>query len=126
VNKGDEAFTFELMGVRHSVAAGASGTVTIPLVEDQAYDFTINGPGGYGQRFAGVLDCRTRGSASGTATQTLSEPSPATVGGTASDVNLADTGGGGSTPLIAAMGLSLLVLGVTALSIVRKKKTTQD
>ncbi|MET8249344.1 Cys-Gln thioester bond-forming surface protein [Streptomyces sp. NPDC005202] len=123
VNQGDEAFTFELMGVEHSIAAGASETVTIPLQEDQAYDFTIKGPNGFGQRFTGVLDCKTQGSAGGTATQTLSEPSPATVGGTSGDTNLAETGGTSTTPLIAAIGLSLLVLGATALSIVRKKKT---
>ncbi|MFI1165178.1 TQXA domain-containing protein [Streptomyces sp. NPDC020801] len=126
VNKGGEAFTFELLGIRHSTAAGASETVTIPLQEDQAYDFTITGPGGQGRRFTGVLDCKTQGAATGTTTQTLSEPSPATVGGTAGGTDLADTGGTSTTPLIAAIGLSLLVLGATALSIVRKKKTTQD
>ncbi|MFJ8195542.1 Cys-Gln thioester bond-forming surface protein [Streptomyces sp. NPDC096152] len=121
-NKGDEAFAFELMGVEHSIAAGASQKVLIPLQEDQAYDFTIKGPNGLGQRFTGVLDCRTQGAAGGTATQTLSEPSPATVGGTAGGTNLADTGGTSTTPVIAALGLSLLILGATALSIVRKKK----
>ncbi|WP_112469678.1 Cys-Gln thioester bond-forming surface protein [Streptomyces triticisoli] len=125
-NKGDEPFTFELMGIRHTVAAGATETVTIPLQEDQAYDFTIAGPGGHGQRFTGVLDCETQGSPAGTATRTLSEPSPAMVGTPSTDTNLADTGGTDTTPLIAATGLSLLVLGATALSIVRKKKTTQD
>ncbi|WP_073948424.1 Cys-Gln thioester bond-forming surface protein [Streptomyces kebangsaanensis] len=125
-NKGDEPFTFELMGTRHTVAAGATETVTIPLQEDQAYDFTITGPGGHGQRFTGVLDCETQGSPAGTAPRTLGDPSPATVGLPATDTNLADTGGTDSTPLIAVTGLSLLVLGATALSIVRKKRTIQD
>ncbi|WP_181446569.1 Cys-Gln thioester bond-forming surface protein, partial [Streptomyces sp. NTH33] len=123
-NKGDEPFTFELMGTRRTVAAGATETVTIPLQEDQAYDFTITGPGGHGQRFTGVLDCETQGSPAGITTQALGEPSPATVGPPATDTNLADTGGTDTTPLIAMTGLSLLVLGATALSIVRKKRTT--
>ncbi|WP_229858652.1 TQXA domain-containing protein [Streptomyces anandii] len=126
VNKGDKAFTFELLGTEHTIPAGVSRTVTIPLQEDQAYDFTITTPSGRGQRFAGVLDCRTEGAAIGTTTQTLSAPSPATVGGTAPGTDLADTGGTSTTPLIAAIGLSLLVLGATALSIVHKKRTTQN
>ena len=39
---------------------------------------------------------------------------------------IAETGGDDSTPMIAVTGLSLLVLGATALSIVRKKKAPQD
>ena len=46
-NKGDAPFTFELMGLKHTIAAGESRTVTIPVAEDQAYDFTITGPGGF-------------------------------------------------------------------------------
>ncbi|MDF3297577.1 Cys-Gln thioester bond-forming surface protein [Streptomyces tropicalis] len=125
-NKGDAPFAFRLMGVGHSIAPGASQRVLIPLREDQAYDFTITGPQGFGRRFAGVLDCRTQGGAGGTTTQTLSEPAPATVGGTAAGTNLAETGGTSTTPLIAATGLSLLVLGATALSIVRKKRTPTE
>ncbi|MGV9251255.1 Cys-Gln thioester bond-forming surface protein [Streptomyces sp. NPDC003697] len=127
VNKGDESFTFELLGTGHSIAAGASGSVTIPLQEDQAYDFTIEDPSGVGRRFSGVLDCRTQGREDGAATQTVVEPSPATVGGSAAGgTNLAATGGTSTTPLMAAIGLSLLVLGATALSIVRKKKAPAE
>ncbi|MEU5090974.1 Cys-Gln thioester bond-forming surface protein [Streptomyces sp. NPDC021356] len=127
VNKGDKAYTFELMGAAHSVPAAATRTIAIPLQEDQAYDFTITGPDGLGQRFAGVLDCKTQGVAVGTKTQTLGEPvpAPAKAGEVPDGTNLAETGGTDTTPLIAAIGLSLLVLGATALSIVRKKKTTQ-
>ncbi|MEU6808178.1 Cys-Gln thioester bond-forming surface protein [Streptomyces sp. NPDC046831] len=126
-NKGDESFTFQLLGTGHSVAAGASETLTIPLQEDQAYDFTIEDPNGVGRRFSGVLDCRTRGSETGAATQTLGEPSPAIVAaGEAGGTNLAATGGTSTTPLMAAIGLSLLVLGATALSIVRKKKAPTE
>lgn len=126
VNKGDEPFTFELMGTRHTVGAGTSRTVTIPLQEDQAYDFTITGPGGHSQRFTGVLDCETQGSPAGTTARTFSGPSPVTVGAPSTGTNLADTGGTGTTSMIAASGLSLLVLGATVLSIVRKKKAARD
>ncbi|MFK4146384.1 Cys-Gln thioester bond-forming surface protein [Streptomyces sp. NPDC004065] len=124
-NKGDKEFAFELLGTRHTIAAGASRTVTVPLAEDQAYDFAITVLGDHGRRFTGVLDCKTQGPATGTTTQTLSEPSPATAG-TPVGTNLADTGGTDTTPLIAAIGSSLLVLGATVLSIIRKKRTTQD
>ncbi|MDN0196909.1 TQXA domain-containing protein [Streptomyces sp. S.PNR 29] len=120
-NEGDEAFTFELMGVEYSIPAGESRTVTIPLREDQPYDFTIKGPGGFEKRFAGVLDCRTQGDEGGESTQILSEPSPATVGGTATDTNLAETGGSGVTPLIGGIAIALVLIGGAVLIVVRRK-----
>ncbi len=127
VNKGDKAFTFTLMGTEHTIAAGKSQTVTIPLQEDQAYDFTIEGPSGYEEWFEGVLDCKTETSAGGLKTQTLSEPSLATVGGTAVDTNLAETGTSNATPFIAGTAIALVVIGGAALLLVRKKKTpTRD
>jgi TQXA domain-containing protein len=127
-NQGDEAFTFELLGIEHSIPAGESRTVTVPLQEDQAYDFTITGPDGFEKRFTGVLDCKTQSAAGGETTQTLSEPSPATVGGgTYDDTNLAATGGSSATPLIAGVAIALVVIGGAALLLVQKKKTpTQD
>ena len=122
-NEGDKAFTFELMGIEHTIEAGKSQTVTIPLQEDQAYDFTIKGPDGFEKRFKGVLDCRTQGSAGGDATQTLSEPSPATVGGTSTgDTDLAETGSSNVTPIIASVAIGLVVIGGAALLFVRQKK----
>ncbi|MFH9858328.1 TQXA domain-containing protein [Streptomyces sp. NPDC017202] len=122
-NQGDQAFTFELMGVRHSIPAGTSRTVTIPLQEDQAYDFTLTGPQGTQSRFTGVLDCRTRAAESGLAAQTLTEPSPATVGGTApSGTDLAQTGGSDVTPLIAGTAIGLVVIGGTVLVLVGRKE----
>lgn len=126
-NGGDEAFSFELMGSEYTIEAGKSQTVTIPLQEDQAYDFTIKGPGGFEERFKGILDCKTEGSAGGDATQTLSEPSPATVGGTSTDTNLAETGSSSATPFIAGTAIALVVIGGAALVLLRNKKTsTQD
>ncbi|TQJ88226.1 Cys-Gln thioester bond-forming surface protein [Streptomyces sp. SLBN-31] len=121
-NQGDETFTFSLMGTEYSIPAGASRTMTITLQEDQPYDFAIKGTGGLEQRFTGILDCRTQGSESGDAVQTLSEPSPATVGGTADDTNLAATGGTGTTPLIAGVAIGFVVIGGAALIVVRKKE----
>jgi TQXA domain-containing protein len=115
-NVGDAAFTFELMGIEHTVPAGASRTVTVRLLEDQAYDFTISG-----KRFTGVLDCKTQSSTSGISTQTVSGPGPATVGGTAPGTNLAQTGGSGATPLIAGVALTMVVLGGGALLLIGRK-----
>ncbi|MGW1258687.1 Cys-Gln thioester bond-forming surface protein [Streptomyces sp. NPDC002513] len=128
VNKGDTAFTFELMGAEHTIPAGRTQTVTIPLQEDQAYDFTIKGPGGYQKWFKGVLDCKTESSAGGgLRTQTLGEPSPATAGGTAAtDTNLAETGTTSATPFIAGTAIALVVIGGAALVLIRKKTPTQD
>ncbi|WP_437059921.1 Cys-Gln thioester bond-forming surface protein [Streptomyces sp. enrichment culture] len=124
-NAGDAPFTFELMGVEHTIAAGETRTVTVPLQEDQAYDFTITGPGGQQERFTGVLDCRTQAGEAdeaGTTTQTLGEPSPATVPAPTEDVNLAATGSSGATPLIGGVAIGLVVIGGAALLLVRKKK----
>ncbi|MEU0744298.1 Cys-Gln thioester bond-forming surface protein [Streptomyces sp. NPDC006134] len=123
VNKGDEAFTFELLGTEYSIAAGETRTVAVPLQEGQSYDFTISGPDGFGKRFAGVLDCRTQTGESedGQSTQILGEPAPATAGGTSADTNLAETGGSGVTPLIGGIALGLVVVGGTTLLVLRRK-----
>ncbi|MGW1213744.1 Cys-Gln thioester bond-forming surface protein [Streptomyces sp. NPDC002499] len=125
-NQGDEAFTFALLGAEYSIPAGESQTVTVPLQEDQTYDFTITGPNGFAQRFTGVLDCKTQGSAGGEAVQTLSEPSPATVGGVADDTNLAATGSSTVTPLIAGVAIGLVVIGGAVLVLVRKKEMSAE
>ncbi|MFD5078028.1 Cys-Gln thioester bond-forming surface protein [Streptomyces sp. NPDC058371] len=126
-NQGDEAFTFELMGAEHTIEAGTSRTVTIPLQEDQAYDFTIKGPNGFEKRFKGVLDCETAGSAGGDATQTLSEPSPATAGGTSTGgTDLAETGGSSATPMIAGMAIALVLIGGAVITLLGRKAPTED
>jgi TQXA domain-containing protein len=122
-NTGDQPFTFELAGTGHTVAAGASRTVTLPLPEDQAYDFTVRGPGGFEQRFTGMLDCRTRAAEGGVAPQTLGAPSPATVPGAAPSTNLAATGSSDATALIAGTAIALVVLGGTALLVARRRQT---
>ncbi|MEU0252996.1 Cys-Gln thioester bond-forming surface protein [Streptomyces sp. NPDC006184] len=124
-DKGDKPFTFELMGAEHTIPAGTSRTVTVPLQEDQAYDFTITGPHGFSHRFTGVLDCRTQGTVTTETAQLRSEPSPATVGAvTADTTDLAATGGSAITPLIAGVAIGLVVIGGTVLVVLRRKETT--
>ena len=126
-NEGDEAFTFELLGIEYAIAAGEARKVTIPLQEDQAYDFTIKGPNGIAKRFRGVLDCKTETDTAvgGESVQTLSEPSPATVGGgTVSDTttDLAETGSSGATLVIGGIAISLVVIGGAVMIILRKRE----
>ncbi|MEU2245758.1 LAETG motif-containing sortase-dependent surface protein [Streptomyces sp. NPDC019224] len=126
-NKGDEAFTFELDGKEHSVGAGKSVTVTVPVAEDQAYDVTVTGPNGFSKTFKGVLDCKTTGSATGgTETQTGDEPTTttATAGGSTSggDSNLAETGSSSATPVIAGIAIALVVVGGGAVVLLRRRK----
>ncbi|MEV7196631.1 Cys-Gln thioester bond-forming surface protein [Streptomyces sp. NPDC093510] len=123
VNKGDKPFTFRLMGFKHTIKAGASQTVTIPLQEDQPYDFTIKGPNGFEKRFKGVLDCRTAGDTIGNKAQPVSEPSPASAGGTSGGGDLAETGSSSNTPLIIGIAVAFVVLGGAAVFFVRKKDT---
>ncbi|BBC36295.1 LPXTG cell wall anchor domain protein [Streptomyces graminofaciens] len=124
-NKGDETFTFALMGIEYAIDAGETHTVTIPLQEDQAYDFTIKGSSGFARQFKGVLDCRTEteASAGGESVQTLSEPSPATVGGNATSVStdLAETGSSGATPVIGGIAIALVVVGGAVMVLLRKR-----
>ncbi|MCX5090358.1 Cys-Gln thioester bond-forming surface protein [Streptomyces sp. NBC_00365] len=120
---GDAPFTFLLMGAEHTVAAGKSLTVTVPLKEDQAYDFTLAGPNGFEKHFTGMLDCKTQGSAGDITTQTVGEPSPAlTSAASTEDTNLAETGGSGATPVIAGIAVGLVVIGGVVMLLLRKKK----
>ncbi|MEU3303599.1 MULTISPECIES: Cys-Gln thioester bond-forming surface protein [unclassified Streptomyces] len=122
-NKGDEAFTFSLMGFKHSVAPGESRTVTVPVPEDQAYDFTITGPGGFSKNFKGVLDCKTTGSTGPATAEPAPQPSAASAGGTfGGDENLAATGASNVTPIIAGTAIGLVVIGGAAMLFVRRKK----
>ncbi|MFG2647064.1 Cys-Gln thioester bond-forming surface protein [Streptomyces sp. NPDC048436] len=126
-NKGDEAFTFRLMGFKHTIEAGTSRTVTIPLQEDQPYDFTIKGPNGFEKRFKGVLDCKTEGSALGNKAEPASEPSPASAGGTGiGDGDLAETGGSSATPMIAGIAVLMVVLGAAAMFFLRKRTSSRN
>lgn len=123
-NKGDEAFTFELMGTKHTIEAGKSETVTVPLKEDQAYDFTIKGPNGFEKQFKGVLDCKTQ-SGGGSTPPSSSQPSPASAGGTGGG-DLAETGSSSATPMIAGAAVILVLIGGAAVFFVRKRKSPTE
>ncbi|WP_409237360.1 Cys-Gln thioester bond-forming surface protein [Streptomyces sp. PA5.6] len=120
-NKGDKPFTFRLMGFKHTIEAGTSQTVTIPLQEDQPYDFTINGPSGFEKRFKGVLDCRTAGDTITSKAQPASQPSPASAGGSVGGGDLAETGSSSNTPLIVGIAVAFVVVGGAAVFFLRKK-----
>ncbi|MET8181741.1 LAETG motif-containing sortase-dependent surface protein [Streptomyces sp. NPDC005336] len=127
-NKGDEAFTFELLGQKYTVEAGQSKTVTAPVKEDQSYKFTITGPNGFEKTFSGVLDCKTASSGGSSSDTPSSQPSPASAGGsTGGDTtggDLAETGSSSNTPMIAGIAVALVAVGGGAIFFVRKKKAT--
>ncbi|MGI5394865.1 Cys-Gln thioester bond-forming surface protein [Streptomyces sp. CA-251251] len=124
-NGGDEPFTFELLDSEHTIAPGESRTVTVPLPEDRAYDFTIRGPAGFEQRFSGVLDCRTQSAALADATHTLGQPAPTTVTTPTPSPNLAETGSSELTPLIGGLALVLLIAGGTTLTVINRKNASR-
>ncbi|MGW0545812.1 Cys-Gln thioester bond-forming surface protein [Streptomyces altiplanensis] len=128
-NKGDEPFSFELMGLEHTVAAGRSQTVTVPVQEDQAYDFTIKGPGGLKKNFKGILDCKTSAATGvGTMEEPQNQPSPATAGDAPvvhDGPDLAETGSSNATPMILGIAAVFVVLGGAAVFFVRKKEPAQ-
>ncbi|MEU1473067.1 Cys-Gln thioester bond-forming surface protein [Streptomyces sp. NPDC005761] len=126
-NKGDEAFTYELAGAEHTVEPGRSETVTVPVAEDQAYDFTVNGPDGFTRTFKGVLDCLTTGTGNeGLTTQTADQPTTitATAGGSTAGAegSLAETGSSNATPLIAGIAIALVVIGGGSVFVLRRRK----
>ncbi|ANB06458.1 peptidase [Streptomyces ambofaciens] len=124
-NEGDEPFTFELLDTEYTIAPGESRTVTVPLPEDRAYDFTIRGPAGFEQRFNGVLDCRTQSAALADATHTLGQPAPTTVITPTPNPNLAETGSSELTPLIGGLALVLLIAGGATLTAIRRKDASR-
>ncbi|WP_329039316.1 Cys-Gln thioester bond-forming surface protein [Streptomyces sp. NBC_01725] len=122
-NKGDEPFTFQLAGEEYEVEAGKARTVTVPVAEDQAYDFTITGPGGFTENFQGVLDCRTTGNPAPPADETTTQLAPASAGvtGGMDGLDLAETGTSNATPVIAGVAIGLVLLGGAAVFFFRKK-----
>ncbi|MFI1201970.1 Cys-Gln thioester bond-forming surface protein [Streptomyces sp. BHT-5-2] len=127
-NKGDEAFRFQLSGKDYEVAPGASKTVTVPVGEDQSYQITITGAGGFKKTFSGVLDCKTAGNGG----RPSPHPSPASAGGTTGGstgghgTDLAETGSSSATPVIAGIAVVLVLVGGGAVFFLRKKKTGQS
>lgn len=123
-NQGDEAFTFQLEGRSHTIAPGASQTITVPVQEDQKYKIDITLPDDTVKTFQGVLDCKTAATPAPTATPTTNQPSAATSGGTTGGSDLAATGSSSATPMIAGIAVILVVLGAGAAFFFRRKKNS--
>ncbi|MFJ3905735.1 Cys-Gln thioester bond-forming surface protein [Streptomyces sp. NPDC090025] len=137
-NKGDEAWDVDLKGVKYSIAAGESKTVTVPVAEDEAYKFTITGPNKFEQVIEGVLDCKTATPGPKPSETPSGTPSPSetpATGGTTGDTtggsttgsttgggDLAETGGSSATPMIAGVAVALVVVGGGAVFFLRRKK----
>ncbi|MFF5971910.1 Cys-Gln thioester bond-forming surface protein [Streptomyces sp. NPDC012769] len=129
-NKGDEDWVFELKGLKYTIGAGKSQTVTVPVAEDAAYKYTITGPNGFEKVIEGVLDCKTATPGPKPSETPAPSQSPAT-GGTASagttgsttgGGDLAETGSSNATPMIAGIAVALVALGGGAIFFLRKKK----
>ncbi|MFE7129546.1 TQXA domain-containing protein [Streptomyces sp. NPDC057638] len=127
-NRGQAPVTFELAGAEHTVAAGRSTTVTVPVAEDQTYSLTVSGAGGLNRTFPGVLDCQITGPAapaSAVGTQTGgATPIPGSAGRppVGLETDLAATGGSRATPMIAGIAVTLVVIGGGAVLLLRDRK----
>ncbi|NSC21774.1 TQXA domain-containing protein [Streptomyces albus subsp. chlorinus] len=125
VNSGDAAFPLRVGKQRERIGQGETGTVTVPVEEDQPYRIPVRGPHGYEKTFSGVLDCTTSAAMGGISTQSAPATAerPATVGGSGAvvgDGDLAETGGT-DTRLLTALAIGLLAVGVTTLRILRRR-----
>ncbi|MFG3099433.1 TQXA domain-containing protein [Streptomyces sp. NPDC048182] len=121
-NKGDRPFTFDLLSITYTVAPGATRTVTVPLPEDQPYDFTLHGPTGLEQRFTGVLDCRTQANTPpDEPVHTLGGPPQKAVIDTTPAPDLAETGTPDVTPWIGGSAIALVAMGGTILIVLRRR-----
>lgn len=127
-NKGDQPFELPLIGEKYEIAAGESKTVTVPVQEDQAYDITIKGPGGFEKTFSGVLDCETAttGGDEGTTPQTGDQTPAGDQGTDTGGTDLAATGSNSNTPMIVGLAVGLVVLGGVAMLVVRKRKPSAN
>ncbi|MEU5050021.1 Cys-Gln thioester bond-forming surface protein [Streptomyces sp. NPDC021096] len=140
-NKGDQPFTFELEGKKHTVKPGGSETTLVKVGEDQAYKITITGPNGFSKTFSGILDCKTAetgttggsGTTGGTGKPSASPSVPAggsggSTGSTGSTTggDLANTGSSSATPTIAGVAIALIVAGGGAVFLLRRKKSTEQ
>ncbi|MEW2579945.1 Cys-Gln thioester bond-forming surface protein [Streptomyces syringium] len=143
VNKGDQAFTFELEGRKHTVKPGGSETTLVKVAEDQAYKFTIKGTNGFSRTFAGIMDCETaqntqvsrigtHGAPGAAAPSPRPSRTPAgATGGSHGSAghgtttgDLASTGGSTATPKIAGVAIALIVAGSGAVYLLRRNRPT--
>ncbi|GAA2089531.1 TQXA domain-containing protein [Streptomyces albiaxialis] len=128
-NKGDASFPLRVGGQREDIAEGKSGTVTVPVKEDQPYRIPVHGPRGYEKTFSGVLDCAPATSQGGLEQRSAAAPAerPATVGGggqrpMGGSTDLAQTGSG-NTSLIVGAALAFLAIGAATIVAVRRRES---
>ncbi|GHF35968.1 TQXA domain-containing protein [Streptomyces mashuensis] len=136
-NKGDQPFAFELDGRKDTVGPGASKAVLVTVAEDHAYRITVTGPHGFAKTFSGILDCRTAGIGTTSATSgplPSASPSGAAASRTAGTAgsagragasaggDLAGTGSSSATPLMAGVAVVLMIAGGTAVYLLRRRE----
>lgn len=121
-NKGDQDFTFTLAGQTVTVPAGGTKDVPVKVAEDTAYDITVTGPNSFKQQFKGVLNCKTDTAASPAPSVSKSSSSSApTPSASPSGPMLANTGGGGETPVVAGIAGALVIAGIAAVFMLRRR-----
>ncbi|MFG2822380.1 Cys-Gln thioester bond-forming surface protein [Kitasatospora sp. NPDC048365] len=110
-NTGDQEGSIEIKpGKTVVVQPGKTETVLVPVGEDKAYDITVTGPNKFVKEFKGVLDCKV-------ATPTPSvKPSPSPTG-----PQLATTGGGAGTGIMAGIAGALVIGGAAAVYALRRR-----
>ncbi|WP_372407722.1 Cys-Gln thioester bond-forming surface protein [Streptomyces luteireticuli] len=150
-NRGDKPYAVVIDGRKHRVGPGRSRTVLVKAAEDRPYRITVTGPGGFSRTFSGVLDCRTGAPEVTTATAVgdttggagpspsgsgpgTGSPGSAPAGGSGSpgrsglpepdaDSDLAVTGSRGASPATVGVAAALVVVGGTAVFLLRRKRT---
>ncbi|MGQ4514005.1 Cys-Gln thioester bond-forming surface protein [Streptomyces sp. DW26H14] len=128
-NRGEGVFRFELGDEAETVAAGKAKTITVPVSEDQRYDFTVTGDHGFEQEFSGTLDCRTS-STTPQADQDVTSLDAASVGGPAggdttdlAGSGLAETGSSSATPMVAGVAIALVLIGGGVIFVLRTRRS---
>jgi TQXA domain-containing protein len=128
-NRGEGVFRFDLGDETETVDPGKARTITVPVAEDQLYDFTVTGDHDFEQRFSGTLDCRTTSSAP-ESDQDVTNLSAASVGGPSGDdttdlasSGLAETGSSSATPVVAGIAIALVVIGGGVIFVVRTRRS---
>ncbi|MER5641977.1 Cys-Gln thioester bond-forming surface protein [Kitasatospora sp. NPDC002227] len=122
-NSGDQDFTFTLADRTVTVRPKATQRVPVKLAEDQHYDLTLTGTGGFRKQFTGVLNCLTDSSATPAPTP---PDTPATGARTPTHSatpagGLASTGGGSDTPVLLGIAGVLMIAGGSAVFALRRR-----
>ncbi|MGW4649707.1 Cys-Gln thioester bond-forming surface protein [Kitasatospora sp. NPDC004289] len=122
-NNGDQDYTFTLAGQTVTVPPGASKSVPVKVAEDTAYNIKVPLGGGKFEEFKGVLNCKTDTAVTPSPKPSVSGSKSATPTPSASPSGpvLANTGGGGQTPLLAGIAGALVIAGGAAVYTLRRR-----